>query len=170
MDMSEFDNDKSIEPGQLEVEAVRQADTFFKWAERLIAAKAEVDRQKLAMDILEAKLQLDIRRNPQDFDLDKATEAAILATVKIHPKYIAAYDNFLKAREVAALLEKATEAMEQKKRMIEVLVTLHGQQYFAGPSVPRNIVETWATFQKAASQRVNDKQATQARRRVQRGA
>ena len=38
MDLTEFDKDKEIDPSQLDVEAVRQASLYYKWAEKAVAA------------------------------------------------------------------------------------------------------------------------------------
>ena len=166
MDRSQFDIDKTIDPGQLDVEAVQQAGLFFKYAEESVKAKAQVDRMKMALDVMEAKLQAEVRESPEKFGLVKVTEAAIAAAVKTSTRYTDAYDAFLKAREVSGLVDVAREAMEQKKRMIEVLVTLHGQQYFAGPSVPRNLVDAWQEHQKNVTGEVNDRQIGRARKRA----
>jgi len=42
--------------------------------------------------------------------------------------------------------------MEQRKRMLELLVTLHGQEYFAGPSVPRNLIDAWKEAKKSKAE------------------
>ena len=166
MDRNEFDNDKTIEPGMLDVEAVRQAETFFKWAERDVAARAEVERQKFEVEVLTSKLALSVREDPSKYGLSKVTEGAIDARVRTDPSYIKACENLLQARKEAALLDQAVAAMEQKKRMIEILVTLHGQQYFAGPSVPHNLVEAWKEHQGKQAERVNERGRQVARRRV----
>jgi hypothetical protein len=41
--------------------------------------------------------------------------------------------------------------------MIELLVTLLGQQYFAGPSVPRNLVEAWEKMKSKRGAEVMEK-------------
>ncbi len=164
MDLNEFDNDKSIEPGQLDVEIVRQPDLFFKWAERAVAARKEMDRAKLALDILEAKLDSQCRDNPETFGLQRVTESAVSLAIKKSKRYKDAYHAYIDARHTAALLDKAVEAMEQKKRMLEILVTLHGQQYFAGPSVPRDLVGEFQRHREAISKRTNERQLKKVRR------
>ena len=165
MDRSEFDEDLQIDPRQLDIEACRQGGIFFKWAERAVSARAEVDRLKLAMEVTEATLQLDIRNDPDRFGLTKTTEAGIQARVKCHDKYTRAVERFYATKEASLLLDRAVESLEQKKRMLEVLITLHGQEYFAGPSVPRDLVGAWKDGQKKVKERVHDKQRGLARRK-----
>lgn len=160
----ELDDDKSIEPHQLDVECVRQADTFFKWAERLTHANAEVDRLEYDIDLLEAKLQLECRQYPDRFGLSNVTDTAIKSAVKAHKKMEPRIRHLMRAKVLASLLSKAVSAMEQKKRMIEVLITLHGQEYFAGPSVPRNLVDAWKDYTKKRGESLNDRQRARTRR------
>jgi len=162
---NEFQKDKKIDPSALDVECCKQADLFYKWCKRSILARSDMDHVKLKLEIIEAKLQMDCRKNPENFGVTKLTEAVVMAAVKCHAKYQKAYEEYLEAKENASLLEKAVFAMEQKKRMIENLITLHGQQYFAGPSVPRNLNECWMEHQKTIEDKVNKKQATRTRRR-----
>ncbi len=165
MDVEELERDRTIDPGQLDVEAVRQADVFFKWAERAVAAKAEVDRQKLALDVLDASLQFKVRNKPENYGIARVTEVSIGAAVIMSKRRVEAANALLRAKEQAALHDAAREAMEQRKRMLEILVTLHGQEYFAGPSVPRDLVSAWQEHQQRSEGRVNERQMDRARKR-----
>jgi hypothetical protein len=165
MDLIEFDFDKRIDPDALDTECLRQADVYFKWAERAIEARGEADRLKLKLDTLVAELEIDVRKDPRKYKLDKVTDASAKAKVLSSSEYIEAHERYFSARDDAALLDKATAAMEMKKRMIETLVTLHGQSYFAGPSAPRNLKEAWMKQQEAVADRVNKKQLKIVRRR-----
>ena len=163
-----FHDDTTIDPANLDIEAVRQAELFYRYSVRSIQARTEMDQKKFALELLEAKLQLRIRNEPEKFGLAKATEASINATVKCRDSYQSAFSEYLGACERAAMLDKACKALEQKKSMIETLCKLHGQQYFAGPTVPHNIVEAWNDRNKIVGERVNERQ--KAARRATRGA
>lgn len=165
MDTTELQNDRTIDPGNLDVEVVRQADVFFKWAERSIEAKAHADALEFKLDVLEAKLQMRCRDDPDAFGVKNVTETAIKSAVLASDKYGAAYREWNKAKAAASLLSSAVSAMEQRKRMLELLVTLHGQQYFAGPSVPRDLVAEWQEHQKRTSDVSTERQAKRVRRR-----
>lgn len=168
MDVKEFANDVSIDINQLDVEAARQAETFFKWAERATEARALVDEAKLQLDTTEAKLQLDCRKNPRKFGLERVTEATIVAAVKVSKRYIRYYDRWIRRRRTSAMLANAVMAMEQKKKAIENLITLHGQQYFAGPSVPRDLAAAWMEYSQEREGRVADKQRNLAKKKRKR--
>ena len=165
--MNEFEQDKRIDPGQLDVEAVQQAELYYKWSSKAVEAQSEMDKAELRVDLLEAELDLKCRERPEDFGLAKITEKGVETAVKRHGAYIDARKELLEAKRAFKMLEKAEKAMEQKKRMIEVLITLHGQQYFAGPSVPRNLVEAWNEAQASRSERVNKRQGAGVHKRKQ---
>ncbi|RLF30294.1 MAG: hypothetical protein DRN14_00115 [Thermoplasmata archaeon] len=169
MEKNEFESDLKIDPNYLEVEAGRQGELFFKWAERAVEAKERADHAKLKMDVLEAKLSSKARLDPDSFGIAKVTEGSIAAAIKIHPEFLEAQEEHISARADFHMLERAVEAMEQRKRMIEILVTLHGQQYFAGPSVPHNLVDAWKEVTSKRKEAVAKKQVARARVRVKKG-
>lgn len=166
MDLSEFEQDRKLDPSQLDVEAVQQADLFFKWAERAITARSDAERLELVLEVTEARIQAEIRKDPESFKLEgRVTEAGVAAAVKQSARYIEAHDAWLDAKEQASLLDKAVIAMDMKKRMIESLITLHGQQYFAGPSTPRNLVAAWTAHQEKMGTSARQRQLGMTRKR-----
>ncbi|NIS11209.1 MAG: hypothetical protein GWN97_04570 [Thermoplasmata archaeon] len=168
MDANEFQRDKEIDPNQLDVECVRFADRFFHWAELAVEAGHLLDRAKLKLEVTKARLEMKCRRKPADFGLEKATEKGIEAAVLAHEEYYDAYKGWLAARREAKLLDKAVDSIDAKKRMLDNLIRLHGQQYFAGPSVPRDLGATWKEYRDQLSINVNEKQKSKARLRRRR--
>ena len=158
VDLGEFENDRAINPDNLDVEAVQQSELFFKWAERAAHARAEMDRARLRLDEAESSGQLRCRKHPEEFGLTKTTEEAIKAAVRCSDNYTQHFDAWIRAKQISSLMDRAVEAMEQKKRMIEVLVTLHGQKYFASPRAPRDLV---AIYTKHREDRQKDLAARQ---------
>lgn len=157
-DKNEFEKDRSIDPGQLDLECTQQPDLFFKWAERAVEAKKALDNAKFNLEVLEANLAIKIRRNPINYSLHKLTDTGVKTAIQNHPRYKEAYGRYLDIKGDSLLLDKAVEAMEQKKRMLEVLITLHGQEYFAGPSTPRNLVSAWKEAHEAQEKRLLERQ------------
>lgn len=165
MDMERFAIDRVIDANQLDVAAVTQADTFFHWAEQFALAKVDLDRAKALMDLTESDLNLKIRGDPEKYNITKVTEGVIVPTIKIQKEYQDRLDVYLGCKKDVMVLEQAVEAMGQRKRMIEVLVTLHGQQYFAGPSVPRDLAQSYLEHQEKKGVKLNEKQRAKSRRR-----
>ena len=163
MDLKRFENDRKIDPAGLDLAAATQPEVFFYWAQQSVDARMAQDRAKLTFELVESRLKLQARSLPENFGLAKVTESGLEEVVKTQSEYLAAQEIFVKAREESLLLDWAVQAMEQRKRMIEVLVTLHGQQYFAGPSVPHNLVENWNIYQAGRQEKLNDRQRRSAR-------
>lgn len=166
MQRNEFQEDRHIDVNALDVEVAKQPELFFKWSERAVNAKAKVDSAKLRMDVVEATLLASARQHPDDFGIaGRVTDSSVKAAVAIHPDYIKAVKEWHDAREEAGMLSAAVQTMEQKKRMLESLITLHGQNYFAGPSTPRDLGAAWAAQQERSATRLNVRQTTKARKR-----
>lgn len=137
IDWRGFQDDQTINIVQLDDEAVRQPVLMGKWAELSVKARAKYDRAKAVLDVVEAELSLRCRADPEEFGISKSTEAAISQAVMVHRERIVARDEMLVAKEESEAYAAAVNTLEHKKRMIEVLVQLHGQQYFASPVVAR---------------------------------
>lgn len=165
MSRSEFEKDRQIDPEGLDVECVRQVDLLMRWAERAVDARAEMERLKFSMDTVWAELDLKVRRKPQRFHLESVTEGAVKATISTHPDYIRAVEKYHAARKDSMWLDRAVDALEMKKRMLEELIKLHGLQYFAGPSAPRDLAREWNSKRGARDKRSHAKQTTILRRR-----
>lgn len=165
MRRNEFKRDLEIDPNELDVQAGLQGELFFKWADLSIEAQEEQDRAKLNLETAEADLFQKAKLDPDSFGITKATDASTSQAVRLQPKYLEASERLIQAKANAARLRAAVGAMEQKKRMIEILVTLHGQQYFAGPSVPRNLADAWKEVRENREQNVHEKQKGKIRKR-----
>lgn len=170
MDTEELQMDRTVDPSQLDVEAVRQSDVFYKWAERAIRAKSKADQLDFELKVLEAKLQAQCRADPESFGVTNVTEKAVASAVLCHEKYRNGMLDLIKAREEQALLDKAVQAMEHRKSMLKVLQELYAGQYFTGPAEPRRLTDAWDKYNGQRGEDVNDRQRAVARRRVQREA
>lgn len=139
--METFKDELAIDPNALDVECIEQPEKFFRVAEQAAEAKREVDRCKLALEVTEAELDNDIRANPAKYGISKVTENSLKAALKVTEAYQKAAEALSNAKYENDMLQSATSAWDQRKRMLENLVDLFGKQYFAGPVIPRNIVD-----------------------------
>lgn len=139
-----YEQDISINPDALDVEWVKQAQTFFKYAQLAAQARDRMDRQKDALDVIMAGLGLKIRTNPASYGLEKITEAGVQAAIILNKEYTAANDTLNQLKYEYEVLSAAVRSLDQKKTALENLVRLQGQSYFAGPESPRNIGKEWS--------------------------
>lgn len=139
----DYNQDVEINPDALDVEWARQAQTFLKYSVEQAAARDKADRLKEKLEVYDAGLGLKIRSNPASFGLDKVTEGSVQAAILLDKDHQAASAQLAQARYELEVIGAAVRAMDQKKSALENLVRLQGQNYFAGPSVPRDIGKEW---------------------------
>ncbi len=172
MDLKKFQEDKQIDLAALHKECQKQPNTYFRWAKLAAEKKSTADRLELVKEVVEAQLQARVRKNPKKYKVQEGarggiTEAAVKAAVYAHPEFVEASDAYLDAKEEAAIISKAELTMDHKKRMLELLVTLHGQGYFASPRIAKPLLDahrdkldqqrgSYKSIQKLKSRKVKD--------------
>ena len=142
--MDTFKEELAIDHNALDIEWIEQPKRFFEVAEQATEAKREVERTKLALEIAEATLDNAIRTNLAEYGIAKITEGAIKSAIVVSKMYQDACNANSNAQYTNNMLQAAVQAWDQRKRALENLVTLHGQNYFAGPSVPRDLEAQFA--------------------------
>jgi hypothetical protein len=136
-----YEADIRIDEDMLDAEWLEQAALFMKYANNYADAQRDFDDVKQKLDILKAELDIEIRKNPKDYDIEKVTEGSIQSAILITPSYQAMYDALLEAKYENDMAKNAVQAFNMRKDALENLVKLHGQSYFAGPKVPHNLTE-----------------------------
>ena len=167
MNKTQFQKDREIDPTRLDMECIQQPERFFHYAEEAVEAQFEAEQAKLQVEIVQAHLELECRTNPDDFGLVKSTDSSVKAAVLCHPKYKKVVEDYNQARKKSRLLEAAVNTMETKRKMLEEMVKLHGQQYFAGPSVPHDLIADYKEYRETISTDVNNLQKSHTRKRGQ---
>lgn len=164
--MTDFDYEKNIQIDEesLDLEWLDQPKHFIKIAKASAEATFDLDQAKASFDVTCSELEMDIRNNPGNYKIEKVTESAIKAALCQTDKHQEALQNLNEAKRDAAILQGAVRAFDQRKSALENLVRLHGQSYFAGPSVPRNLGEE-RQLKEAKSNRVNEKIVTRIKRK-----
>lgn len=155
-----YEDDIGIDENSLDIEWLEQASLFMKYARNLADARRDLDEEKQSLDICKADIDKSIRENPENFGITKITEGAIQSAILTNDDYKKAYQKYLDIKYESDMASNAVQAFNQRKEALENLVKLHGQQYFAGPSVPRNIHE-----ERIAKQKHTDKKVTIRRNR-----
>jgi len=139
----DYEKDTSIDEQGLDVEWLKQPSLMFKYGKHGAQAKLDMDHAKEDLDVTKAQLDRDVRAFPDNYGLNKLTETIVANTIINQPEYKDANDQYLNAKYEYDMAMAAVRAIDQKKTALENLVRLHGQQYFAGPSVPRDLSKEW---------------------------
>ena len=125
-----------VDLNNLELECSQQPRLFIRFARIVADQQDQADQLERQMKVLEAELDLEIRSNPKEYSIEKITEKAITATILTSQETKDLYTKTAEAKHKLKIAQAMIAALDQKKRMIEKAVDLHGQQYFAKPYVP----------------------------------
>lgn len=134
-----YEKDMWIDDTALDVECLHQPQLMMRYSRALADAKREVTRLKEQLDIVRAELDKKVRTDPDKYGLDKITESVVTNTIMLDTQYQAAVDDLRDAQYEVNMLIGAVDSVQQRKDMLEALIKLHGQQYFAGPKMPRDL-------------------------------
>jgi len=126
-------NDFDIDENDLAAEWLAQPRLFKKYADALADARLTVDKAEVKLKVIRADFDFDIRANPAEFNLTKATETVVENTIVRQPKFKAASKALVEAKHAMRVLDGAVQTMEHRKRALEKLVDLHAQHYWAAP-------------------------------------
>ena len=142
MDLN-YERDVSIDETALDVEWLQQPNLMYKYAKYQAETKKAMDEAKERLDFIKAKLEMDIRANPENYGLSKVTESAIASTILLQPEYQEVSKKYIEAKYENDVAVAAVRAIDQKKTALENLVKLLNVSYFAGPSAPRDLSLEW---------------------------
>lgn len=137
----EYESDLYIDPTGLDVEWLGQPMLMMKYSGKLASAEREVARLKEKISVERARLDKDIRTEPEKYGLAdvKMTEAVVMNGIITNKEFQKLTDQLIEAQYEVNMLKGAVDAVKQRKDGLQDLVRLHGQQYFAGPTMPRDI-------------------------------
>ena len=135
----DYEKDLQIDHNALDVEWLDQPQKFMRYSVLHTDACLKVDKAKENLDVVQAELSMKIRKDPDDYDIPKVTEATVSNAITLSPEFQEANLEYIKAKHEANILLCAVKAFDQRKRALEHLVQLLGQQYFASPSAPRDL-------------------------------
>lgn len=164
MDLN-YEQDVSIDETALDVEWLQQANLMYKYARHQAETKKAMDEAKERLDFIKAKVEMDIRANPENYGLSKVTESAVASAILLQPEYQEASKKYVEARYENDMAVAAVRAIDQKKTALENLVKLLSVSYFAGPSAPRDLSLKWNEHIKRKEQKELNKNV-KIRRRV----
>lgn len=158
-----YENDMYIDDSALDVECLDQPAMMMRYTAQLARAEREVSRLKEKQDVIKAGADKHIRAHPEQYGIEKITEAAIQGALVLEEQVKMVREELIEAEYEVKMLKGAVQATAQRKDMLEALIRLHGQQYFAGPSVPRDLSNE--VKHKHEQQRSNEKITITRRRR-----
>lgn len=134
-DSSDAQSVVQIDENNLDKECIRLPSDYLKFAHKSVDAKWTLDEMENKLKVVHADLSKEVRSNPQDFGIDKFTEAVLVSTVLGLERYQKGLMRVQQAKYEADLAQAVVWALEHKKRTLTLLVELHGMGYFSSPKV-----------------------------------
>ncbi len=143
-----YEKDIQIDQDALDVEWLEQPKLMMRYARIEAEAEREYNEAKMNLDLVKAQIDKRVRTDPDRFGIAKITETAVTGAILMTDDYKNAHQALNEALFNWNVAKGAVRAFHQRKDALENLVRLHGQQYFAGPSVPRDLGKEWEAKQR----------------------
>lgn len=136
-----YEKDIHIDETALDVEWLEQAELAIKYGRYWSACKDRVTRAEENIKLIRAQLIAEANDDPvKCCNKEKPNAADIEAYYRRHKRHIKAKEEWMDALKECNDAEIVkNEISFTRKAALENLVQLHGQNYFAGPSMPRNL-------------------------------
>lgn len=120
-----------IDPLRLEEEWQQHPSQYGYWAEKAVGAQDAMDRAKAAFEKTSSTLDAELRSNPDDYGIKKATEAELRAALARQPEYIAAQSSYFDTKKEYNQSQAALASLEHRKRALSMLVELFVKDYYS---------------------------------------
>lgn len=139
-----YEEDVKIDESALDIEWLNQGEIALKYSRHFVSCKMRFTRAEEHLKLIRSKLINKAYKYPEKFlgKNVKATAQTVEAFYRAHPDHIKAKERWLNAMEDMEYADVGRwEIVNTRKQSLENLVALHGQSYFAGPSIPRNLTD-----------------------------
>lgn len=143
-----YEKDVTINEDALDVDWLEQPRLMIRYSRYAAECRYEYEQAKTNVDVVKAELDKQVRNNPSEFGIEKPTEGAINSAIQASEKFQEAQKALHQAQYDLNVAQAAVKSIDGKKDALENLVRLHGQQYFAGPKVPRDLSKEWEQREK----------------------
>lgn len=138
-----FEEDIKIDENELDVELLEQGEIALKYIREATNARKRAKKAEERTKTVRSELINEANEDPEN-TVGKAKPNAqdIEAYYRNHSRYQQAKKKEIEAQEEADFAEMARwEISYGRRKSLELLVQLHGQAYFAGPPVTRDLHE-----------------------------
>ena len=137
----DYEVDIIIDDTALDIEWLEQASLAMRYGKYFAQKKQELLQSQERIKVVRAELIAKANADPEGTcDKAKPNTADIEAYYRNHKRHKIAKEEWIKAQFELDIAEIAKNEIGFTRKMaLENLVKLHGQQYFAGPKVPRDL-------------------------------
>lgn len=145
-----YEQDMEIDVDALDIEWLEQASLAMKYGRHVSHLRRKVSQLEERKKTERSELIQEANEDPQGCcGKDKPNAADIEAYYRASTPYKNVVQQLLDAQYELSMAEVAfSEISRTRRTALENLVRLHGQQYFAGPKVPRDLSREWENRKK----------------------
>jgi len=137
-----YEKDMRIDETSLDIEWLEQAELAMKYGGIYSDARKELEQAEEEVKVIRSELVKEANEDPDKYlgDGIKPTGPNVEAYYRTHKRHKDCKQKIIDLQFELSNAEIAkSEISFTRKAALENLVVLHGQQYFAGPKVPRAI-------------------------------
>ena len=138
----DYEKDMLIDENALEIEWLDQAPLANKYGRNWAKCQMELELAQEEIKLVRSELIKKVNEDPVKWlgDGIKATGPVVEAYYRNHRRHQEVKTKIVNLQYETNVAEIAFKEISiTRKKALENLVTLHGQQYFAGPAIPRDI-------------------------------
>jgi len=136
-----YKRDLDIDMNDLEGEWLKQPSLFMYYSQEHSEAIKERENAKNNLDVIDAQLDSEIRRDWEKHWTKSPTETAVKNWVLQHEKHKKALDVFNEKSHSVNLLQSAKSAFDHRRKALENLVTLLVTGFHSEPKVSKHITK-----------------------------
>lgn len=137
-------DDSAIDKNALDFEWERQPSLLEKYSSRYGDALFNRDSIKDQMELFAADKSLEVRANPEEFGLEKATDKAVEAIVTKSEEYQKLQRKLRKENKNVNAYFSAQKVLEHKKTALEFLSRHYFTGYWSDPKIPKDAKDAYA--------------------------
>lgn len=140
---------------QLDAVAARIPKRMFDWGIALADIKKRVKQQQRRVKSVFAELDIAVRRNPQEYGLEKVTEASVTAVIEVNELYKEAVDRAIQLEYNKEVIENYLQSLSEMGREIRNLTELFAHMYWAKPNTSGMTKDSRVAAQRESSAKIN---------------
>jgi hypothetical protein len=159
-----YEIDIEIDESALDVELLEQPSLALKYGKHWAEKARELTQAEENVKLIRSKLIKEAHEDPDTYlgEGIKPTGPVVEAYYREHEDHIQAKEELVEAQYQLNIAEIAKKEISvTRKSSLANLVELHKQQYFAGPSIPRDLIE-----EKANRQALKEEKRKEANKKV----
>ena len=137
-----------------------QPKYMHKYSQQLADVRSELDQAKARRDVVLAEVELDVRKDPEKYQVSKVTEASVKVTVLKDERCQKMNARVLRMKHRVDVLQALVDSLHDRRKSIEKLVDLWLADYWAEPRVPKSLPNDKLDDMKMAARRRRTHQST----------